>query len=833
MIVSDFNRDEYRWYLRQIADSNPDRAGELISLLALRAAARSLPFAFTEELFDWVSDKDKKISVRSDGDDDLPVHRLIELLDIYEVLNGKSAKYVDVFSRNYYGVSRNLSREPSTAKFTPFLMSIYSCSYALAARAYSDDVNVCIGYTLAALSSSIVHPVLLEEALMDLREVSKEVDQIGLHLWRESSHSNKNEISFLIEFAKKELTHVGDSDIYRQLARSFISLNNLVPLPKDFLNWLDKEIFKGSLNLPHGASNVSNKESPAKVDKLNRALLAEVLAKNLTHSENSHHRTIGLLGDWGSGKSTVLNLLKNKIRNRRGEQSFVFGEFNAWAYEHSDNIQAGIAQEVLNAVVTVEAYDVPARQRDEKKLAYWKRSIGSRVLNAIWHPIRSFALRSWITLLYALRTQKLQLLKSVVVLFVALLPGMLASQKIDPDWFSWLGELSGENKTLLDNLIFQLVWFVGFGVYFLKEIRSLMANPLSKELLTYIRLPDYAKHLGDIPVMRENIKVMCNIRLGHLCGKPKRMLFVVDDLDRCSHESIVKVLEAIRLVLELENVIVLIAIDQNIALAALSDHFKDFSEHHKLKNSHAIAREYLSKIINLPIVLAEPSETDVISYLNDLWPKLPEDTKIIKNVNENSQKISRDSVAELSRKNESFGGDNVRSDIVTKVDNDKSALNKVERPPLVNALSGKHRASFIAWVTYFGLTNPRQLKRLNNSYDLMLGYLDYWDKEPVPFSFPKAKVEQAYPMLLTLILMEYLNSLEDLESRGRIWRKLFSDQSLVKFSPSENIAIVDAGVFDKQLVSTDFIKAYSEMLELQEYKGLPSKVEAFVLPAMT
>ena len=42
-----------------------------------------------------------------------------------------------------------------------------------------------------------------------------------------------------------------------------------------------------------------------------------------------------------------------------------------------------------------------------------------------------------------------------------------------------------------------------------------VAHPLAKEFHTYLRLPSFGRELGTIPVMREQVKAMVNLRLNH------------------------------------------------------------------------------------------------------------------------------------------------------------------------------------------------------------------------------------------------------------------------------------------------------------------------------
>ncbi len=72
-------------------------------------------------------------------------------------------------------------------------------------------------------------------------------------------------------------------------------------------------------------------------------------------------------------------------------------------------------------------------------------------------------------------------------------------------------------------------------VYFLiRQVKRLFFQPYTKELLTYVKMPSYAQHIGLVSEMRSDIALVCDLRLKKsLFGllKPKRMIFVVDDLD--------------------------------------------------------------------------------------------------------------------------------------------------------------------------------------------------------------------------------------------------------------------------------------------------------------
>jgi hypothetical protein len=544
----------------------------------------------------------------------------------------------------------------------------------------------------------------------------------------------------------------------------------------------------------------------------------------------------------------VLDLLKQRLRELNAEQPFIFGEFNAWAYEHTDNIQAGIAQEMINALT---GSPNPLQSLYAANASFCKKIKSvliadvSRLISAVANMIpvfpgvslRWFIARCQLTVKFSYKTYPIKLLKIILFLVIASMPWFT-------DWFEGLIDFAGFSRNSS-----KWIWTGGICLYTLREFGKLIISPQAKELLTYLRLPSYAKHLGDIPVMREHIGTLCKLRLKEGNGKTPRLLFVVDDLDRCSPETILKVFEAVRLVLDLENVIVVIAVDQHIALAALSEHFRDFSPHHKLKNSHAIAREYLSKVINLPIVLTDPSSTDIKSLMESLWEKMNkeyEDELKLENISQAVNKLSDEKKVEVAP-NHKMG---VMPEFESSEEPTPALLpnsTSIEKAPDIDtaefsqpqtiikpikALSKRQQDSFVYWVNYFSLSNARQIKRLNNSYDLMRSYLPQWDRSPFDFVFSESEHLKVYPMLLTLILMEYLNSLHDFDERKQLWGELFFDSSHQESQFQDNEVPLKDKEFKNEKVSLEFIKAYRSMLVMQEHGQLVTNVEAFVLPTM-
>lgn len=839
LVGNQFDRGAYKSLLNEIIENDKQQALKLIPLLALRSAIRVMPVVATY----------KHLNFWMQGTEDNRCRYLAVLLGIINLSNGSISASADASdASDVADVAADAAEAADAARAAEAVRAV---AYAANAAAYAADVAYAAAaayaaYATAARESPVIANVFFEALKADVSLGLKDISALQQNpLWvmvPEWFSINVGRLENIIAGLPRE----GEVEDWQQIDSGIDYLKSQAGLKND--RDANAATIKPNSEREHltiisfEANNQSHPEIPAKADKLNRQKLVNALAANLVNPANSHHRAIGLLGEWGSGKSTVLDLLKQRLKELNAEQPYIFGEFNAWAYEHTDNIQAGVAQEMINALAGSPNFHQPLYAPTATFFEKFKvilssdvRNIFSSICNAI--PVfpkvslGRFGERCLLTIRFAYKVHPIELLKILLLLLVAAMPWF-------SEWFQGLIEFSesSSNKS-------SWIWTGGVFLYTLREFGKLIISPQARELLTYLRLPSYAEHLGTIPVMRKHICTLCELRLEEKNGTTPRLLFVVDDLDRCSPSAIVKVLEAVRLVLDLDNVIVIIAIDQHIALAALSEHFKDFSSHHKLKNSHAIAREYLSKVINLPIVLTKPSGDDVRVFMGSFWDEM--NKEVDQEINENKSKIKTIDIPDISKSsgatttsNDRIDGrnmpphasstsDNVQSVLneVNDPDDSVQAIEEVEPPPTikpVKALSKDQQESFIHWVNYFELSNSRQLKRLNNSYDLMRSYVPLMDKEVSEFEFAESSVSKVYPMLLTLILMEYLNSLHDLKERNQLWNQLFREST-------------DAlgEVVGNKLISAGFVKAYRGLLASEANQSLVSNVEAFVLPAMT
>jgi hypothetical protein len=604
-------------------------------------------------------------------------------------------------------------------------------------------------------------------------------------------------------------------------------------------------------------------------DQLGREDLVNGLTKLLTHKDNTEHMTIGLLGHWGTGKTRILELLKEDIKRTtntkvkgyidsyflshlgagktrtaellqedhkaNAESAFLFGEFNAWAYEHAKNSQAAMAHEVIKSLTSFQ--DIKSIKGDTsgpKRLWY---SIRNNGLQLLWQTF----IRSRITFGFMARKYPIKLVMfSVWVSIIFLSVSYLVTNGISIDF----------NKVSKADLIRLGLPFTGLFALWraVKDAKVLLAQPYTKELLSYIKLPDYASQIGEISEMREDIRLMANIRLGtkgpdckDWLGKflpTKRLLFVVDDLDRCGPEGIVKTFEAIRLVLDIPQVYVVIAVDQRIALAALALHYEKLRTHHTLNDAKAIARDYLAKMIQLPIVVEDGNKATLQGYLSHLWKdkdkekqqwfemlntdsaKDEESDNGAKPDDEPKKKETEKQIADIDEPN--------LEDELSDEEIVKQALALPEFKPEVlikefTGLQPEHKAAFAYWADRFEITNARQIKRLYNSYNLIRLVSGHEDQ-----LCENTSERFAYGILVALLAIESINSIESAGQRrvcGQFLKKHNNEGDVY----SESLPTLSAA---KEIILLAANKRYASLDENKRYTALLNFVELFVLPAI-
>jgi hypothetical protein len=265
--------------------------------------------------------------------------------------------------------------------------------------------------------------------------------------------------------------------------------------------------------------------------------------------------------------------------DREATRQIVMVDFNAWRYQDSQQIWAGLAKE---ATASVERA-LPRRAR-------------------LWAPIS-----------YMIKNHRSEL--AVGVLIPSLVAGMLAGLIVALGAGNATARLASELPAL--GLLLQVVLPAGsvvFTVWFIAWRIYAVLQPVSQRVAVYARLPEYKEQLGfqeqvlgDLAFLRERLakrrrrwelvpaaRGLGRWKLTRSVREPRIVVFI-DDLDRCSEDKIREVLQTVNLVLNARDFFVFLAMDTDKIYPAIEHAYSKAV----VRADDQIAVRYLEKILQL------------------------------------------------------------------------------------------------------------------------------------------------------------------------------------------------------------------------------------------
>lgn len=354
--------------------------------------------------------------------------------------------------------------------------------------------------------------------------------------------------------------------------------------------------------------------------------------------------TIGVFGDWGSGKSSVLQIIKENFDVDGNKESLCI-YFNGWVFEGYDDAKAALLNSILrelesNKKLSVEVKDV-IKEKAKKlwKSIDWMRGAGMLLKNIALPAVSAYFTGG-----------------------VSLVP--YAAQKIS-EW--------GDDPD---------------------KVIEILKSEEGKEAFKAFVKEKKEEEKSDLNAVAEFRKDFADLLDA---SKFKRLIVIIDDLDRCSPERIIENLEAIKLFLNVPKTAFIIGADPRIVKYAIEHKYKNNKEIEE--DNNRIIIDYLEKLIQLPYALPRLSESEVETYISMLICKKEIDSAGFGKVLEEFKKYRE------KNKYSSFGLSNFESILDTE-DFQKVKDNVITIPSLVPLITN----------SLYG--NPRQIKRFLNTYTI-------------------------------------------------------------------------------------------------------------------
>ncbi|MBQ3258631.1 MAG: hypothetical protein IJA67_14665 [Oscillospiraceae bacterium] len=275
-------------------------------------------------------------------------------------------------------------------------------------------------------------------------------------------------------------------------------------------------------------------DNETRVDMLNNRAIADTIVKLINESIN-HPISIGVHGDWGAGKSSILAMIEDQFPSK-DEDEIVCIRFNGWKHQGFEDSKLALMSAILSEIT---------RHRKMSETA-------KNVAKKLWKNINWISVAKTVGSVAFSATTGVPPIDLLTGLFDKLKSNAKDSDKIQSA-IDTVGNYLGDAKVFED-------------------------ISLSKEFHEF-------QESFDELLKETNIK---------------KLIILIDDLDRCLPQVTIETLEAVRLFLFSKSTAFVIAADETMIEYAVRCHFPDYPSENNQANGYQYSKRYLEKLIQVP-----------------------------------------------------------------------------------------------------------------------------------------------------------------------------------------------------------------------------------------
>lgn len=287
--------------------------------------------------------------------------------------------------------------------------------------------------------------------------------------------------------------------------------------------------------------------------------------------------TIGLFGDWGGGKSSIMRMIADGLdpekyaeaSDKARYENVACLYFNGWLFEGYDDAKAAIISTILKDLMAHRRFGAKVKDKAKELLESvdWMRAAKVGLTKVILPAAIAYATGG--------ASLVPELAKAGMDLFKSETKDEGGAEKDDE------GE---DDDSLLKGLV---------------KKTAKASDP------------------KDVRTFRERFSELLK------AGNITTLVVLIDDLDRCSPERIVENLEAIKLFLNVERTAFVIGADPRIVRHAIATHYAknggSFLSGNDVEEQSQLVKDYLEKVIQIPYYLPRLSPTETETYMSLLF----------------------------------------------------------------------------------------------------------------------------------------------------------------------------------------------------------------------
>lgn len=255
--------------------------------------------------------------------------------------------------------------------------------------------------------------------------------------------------------------------------------------------------------------------------------------------------SIGIYGDWGSGKSSLMRMAEKKYED---DKDILVIKFNGWLFEGYEDAKSVLMGRIVDEIIS-------KREFSEKAIKY-----AAKLLKRVdWIKVAGSSIKYGMS-------------------FLTLGPVGVAGVSL-ADAMSKIKDIDYEN--------------------YIKEKQKKETEDSDETLRSNIQ--EFHKNFEAL-IEETNIK---------------KIIVFIDDLDRCSPDTIIGTLEAIKLFLFTKKTAFVIGADERLIKYAVKRRFPEVPG-----ENLEVGRDYLEKLIQYPIRIPPLNKIELTTYVNLLFSQL-------------------------------------------------------------------------------------------------------------------------------------------------------------------------------------------------------------------
>lgn len=541
-----------------------------------------------------------------------------------------------------------------------------------------------------------------------------------LPLFKDYFKNPQIRINFPLEIERDELLN------YANVLVTFHKLDEIDNLRQEINRLFDNEDDQLPLNnidptkdkIPFHLDNVET------IDKLNREPVAKSLARLINaeifdNKKMNYSFMVHLQGEWGSGKSTFLNLVKQNLDTQK--RKWVVINYNAWQNQHIsppwwsfiDQIYRQAVKKPNNLNWLQKRYII-AKEKFRRIIKY------SSAYKALTFSIAVLL----ILILFNYKTEIAAILKNLFSSdFTQETKGILTAEE-------------------LKDLLLTVSAIVGVIILLAKFFSTPLLMQSSKEAISFM-------HRAADPMNK--IKEHFNSLIGDINNMKFDVAVFIDDIDRCNRKYTVELLEGIQTLFKEKKVLYIVAGDKSWITSCFENNYDEFSKNLTSKGEN-LGDLFLEKAFQLSIRMPEVSEKSKESFWKDIIGAKDESTDAEKT------KLTQAQRTEIKK---------IVVDNYNNNENNSTTLNNLESEYNISSEEASDLAiealdENVEDVRHLLLSfhkslnpNPRSIKRLANYYTMYRNTLIAEKADFLPTKlFRWLLLEDKYPILVRQFLKD-------------------------------------------------------------------------------